>query len=134
MKARSRDILRDRRIAQRHKVKTALRVRVWKSGQPETRAQSVNLSLCGIFFVTDSAPGKDDIVEILLKMPSEITGELTTEWCCTGHVVRVEPVVSGKGRVGVGVQFYCYNVLHSEQVALPVTEELPRHMPAHYGR
>jgi hypothetical protein len=86
MKTSSQDILGDRRIAQRHKVKTALRVRVWKSGQPETRAQSVNLSLRGIFFVADSAPGKNDIVEILFKMPREITGEPTTKWCCTGHL------------------------------------------------
>lgn len=132
MKTRSRIILSDRRIAQRHNVKTTLRVRIWKSGQPEKRAQSVNLSQRGIFFVTDFAPGKDDIVEILLKMPREITGEPTTEWRCTGHVVRVEPLVSPKGRVGVGVQFYCYDVSRPEQAALPVFVGLPRHMPVHY--
>jgi PilZ domain len=131
MKTRSRDILRDRRIEQRHKVKTTLRVRVWKSGQPEKRGQSVNLSQRGIFFVTDSVLGKDDIVEILLQMPKEITGEPTTEWRCTGHVVRVEPVVSPKGRVGVGVQFYCYDVSRPEQAALPISAGLPRHMPVH---
>jgi|SRR5579864_1577570 len=32
---------RDRRIAQRHNIKTALRVRVWRSGLPEERAESV---------------------------------------------------------------------------------------------
>jgi len=44
-------------------------------------------------------------VEILLKMPEEITAEPTNEWRCTGHVVRVEKIDSSRGKIGVGVQF-----------------------------
>ena len=41
------------RISPRHLLKTALRVRVWKSGSTERRAESQNLSESGTFFATD---------------------------------------------------------------------------------
>jgi hypothetical protein len=53
-------------------------------------------------------------VEILLKMPEEISGNPATEWRCTGHVVRVEPVDTPQGKLGVGVQFDCYEILRSK--------------------
>ena len=99
---------RDRRFAERHRVKTTVRVRVWKSRLPEERTESVNLSQCGIFFLTESRLAEGEIVEILLKMPEEISGEPTTEWRCTGHVVRVEPAKLPRGKCGIGVHFYCY--------------------------
>ncbi len=64
----------------------------------------------GIFFATDSLLRVGTAVEVLLKMPEEITGEPTTEWLCTGHVVRVEPVNSSRGKLGVGVQFDCHQI------------------------
>jgi hypothetical protein len=54
-------------------------------------------------------------VEILLKMPEEISGRLTTEWRCTGHAVRLEPVDTRRGKLGVGIQFDCYEILQSEE-------------------
>jgi hypothetical protein len=44
-------------------------------------------------------------------MPEEISGNPATEWRCTGHVVRVEPVDTPRGKLGVGVQFDCYEIL-----------------------
>ncbi len=125
---------RDRRFAERHNLKTALRVRVWKANVPEKRAVSLNLSQRGVFFVTDSSLAKGEIVEILLKMPEEITGEPTTEWRCTGHVVRVEPVDSPKGKLGVGVHFYCYDVSRPQQPRLPAAAEILRAMPVLHER
>jgi hypothetical protein len=58
-------------------------------------------------------------VEILLKMPHEVTGKLTTEWRCTGHVVRLQPVETPWGNLGVGVQFDCYEILRSKTAASP---------------
>jgi hypothetical protein len=98
----------DRRITLRHNLKTALRIRLWKSSAPEQRSESVNLSERGILYATDSPPHIGTVVEVLLKMPEEITGEPTTEWLCSGHVVRIEPIDSPRGRLGVGVQFDCY--------------------------
>lgn len=100
----------DRRVSHRLSFKTPLRVRIWKSTVPEQRAESLNLSQDGVFFATDSPIREGETVEILLKMPEEITNEPATEWRCTGHVMRVERVDSARGKTGVGVQFDCYEV------------------------
>jgi len=100
----------DRRLSLRHEIKTPLRIRLWKSAAPERRGESVNLSERGILFASDSSLPIGTVVEVLLKMPEEITGEPTTEWLCSGHVVRVNPIDSPRGKLGVGVQFDCYQV------------------------
>ncbi len=100
----------DRRTVQRHALKTPLRVRVWKSAVPEHPGESRNISEQGMFFATDLPLRVGTVVEVLLKMPEEITGEPAREWRCTGHVVHVEPVNSPRGTPGVGVQFDCYQV------------------------
>jgi hypothetical protein len=123
---------RDRRFSQRHNFKTALRVRVWKSGLPEERAESVNISQRGIFFASDLCIAEGEVVEILLKMPEEITGQPTTEWLCTGQVVRLEPADSLKGKFGVGVQFYCYEASRFEQPYLSLISRSLRDMPVRH--
>jgi Tfp pilus assembly protein PilZ len=90
-------------------------VRAWKSGWNERRAESENLSERGVFFATDAPLIIGSEVEILLKMPEEISGRPTTEWRCTGHVVRLEPVDTRRGKLGVGIQFDCYEILRSEE-------------------
>lgn len=104
----------ERRISRRLQLKTALRVRVWKSGSSEQRAESENLSERGTFFATDAPLAIGSAVEILLKMPEEISGKPTTEWRCTGHVVRLESVDLRRGKLGVGVQFDCYEIVRSK--------------------
>lgn len=104
----------DRRVSRRLSFKTPLRVRIWKSTVPEQRAESLNLSQNGVYFATDSPIREGETVEILLKMPEEITDEPTTEWRCTGHVVRVDRVDSSRGKLGIGVQFDCYEVSRPE--------------------
>jgi PilZ domain len=100
----------DRRLFLRHNFKTALRIRLWKSPAPEQRSESVNLSERGLLFATDLPMSIGTVVEVLFKMPEQITGEPTTEWLCSGHVVRVAPIDSPQGKLGVGVQFDCYQV------------------------
>jgi Tfp pilus assembly protein PilZ len=111
---------RDQRIAQRHAIKTALRVRIWKSSESEDRAESVNLSQRGIFFVTNKPFQKGEAIEILLKMPEEITGEPPNEWRCTGSITRVQPMDSPRGKFGVAVRFDCYEVASQKQPEAPV--------------
>jgi hypothetical protein len=65
----------DRRVARRPFFKAPLRVRIWKSAAPESRAESVDHSEKEIFFATDSLLKEEMQVEVLLKMPAEITGE-----------------------------------------------------------
>jgi hypothetical protein len=104
----------DRRISPRLQLKTALRVGTWKSGKAEQRSESENLSERGAFFATDAPLAIGSAVEILLRMPEEITGKPATEWRCTGHVVRLQPLDISRGRLGVGVQFDCYEILRSK--------------------
>jgi hypothetical protein len=100
----------DRRVSLRHKFRLPLRVRIWKSGMPEQRTESENLSERGIYFPTNSPLRVGTAVQVLLKMPEAITGAPTTEWLCSGHVVRVEAFNSPRGKLGVGVQFDCYEI------------------------
>ncbi len=100
----------DRRISARLNIKTPLRVRIWKSKNPEQRSESINLSHSGIYFSSNSSLRERETVEILLNMPEELTDEPTAEWRCTGHVVRVERSKSNGEKVGVGVQFDCYEI------------------------
>ena len=125
---------RDRRFAQRHNIKTALRVRVWKSGLPEERTESVNLSERGIFFYTESRVAEGEIIEILFKMPEEVSGQPVNEWRCTGHVVRIEPPEMAKGKFGVGVQFYCYEASRVDQLLVSQVSRSLRDMPVHSER
>ena len=102
--------LSDRRVSPRHNFKLPLRVRILKSPIAEQRTESVNLSEGGIYFSTNSALRVGTAVQVLLKMPEAITGEPANEWLCSGHVVRIEASDSPRGKLGVGVQFDCYEV------------------------
>ncbi len=119
---------RDRRLAGRYKMKTPLRVRLWKSAVPECAGESVNLSQRGIYFATDSVLRKGETVEVFFNMPEEIVGEPASEWRCTGHVVRVEEINSPDGKQGVGVQFDCYEVSRSKPVDVAVGAGKPVRM------
>lgn len=119
---------KDRRLAGRYKVKAPLRVRLWKSAQPEQRAESVNVSQRGIYFETDSELREGETVEVFFNMPEEIIGEATSEWRCTGHVVRVESVEAAGGKVGVGVQFDCYEVSRSKPADVAAEAGKPSRM------
>jgi len=121
----------DRRLAGRYRVKTPLRVRVWKSAMPEHKAESVDLSQRGIYFATDSAFHTGETVEVFFNMPEEASGEAATEWRCTGHVVRTEAIKATGGKLGVGVQFDCYEVARSKPVEVEMA--MSRRMMAHTG-
>ncbi len=119
---------KDRRLAGRYKVKTPLRVRLWKSAVPEQTAESVNLSQRGIYFAIDSLLRQGETVEVSFNMPQEIIGEATSEWRCTGHVVRVESLKDPGGKLGVGVQFDCYEVSKSTPADVATEPGVPRRM------
>ncbi len=117
---------KDRRLAGRYNVKTPLRIRLWKSAAPEHTAESVNVSQRGIYFATDSVLREGETVEVFFNMPEEIIGEATGEWRCTGHVVRVEAADGTGGRLGVGVQFDCYEVSRSKPLEFTYLENPAR--------
>jgi len=104
----------DRRLAERHSLKRPLRVHIWKSRIPEYAAESINISQRGIYFKANSPLSEGEAIEVFFDMPEEIIGEPSSEWRCTGHVVRVEPIEATGGKRGVGVQFDCYEVSRSK--------------------
>lgn len=115
----------DRRLVERHKIRMPLRIRLWKSSVPEHAAESVNLSLRGIYFATDSKLIEGETVEVFFDMPEELIGEATSEWRCTGHVVRVEAARAAGGKLGVGVQFDCYEVAKAKASDVAIGSEMP---------
>jgi hypothetical protein len=76
----------DRRLVPRLNMKIRLRARILGSTSPERRAESENPSRGGVFFATDLQLKKGAKVELLLKMPREITGVQAIEVCISaGH-------------------------------------------------
>jgi hypothetical protein len=106
----------DRRQTVRHNLRTPIRIRLWKSASLEERGESENLSGNGILFATDSTLQVGALLEIQLKMPELVTGAPAAMWLCSGHVVRVMPINSLLGKLGIGVQFDCYEVDHGVAV------------------
>jgi PilZ domain len=115
----------DRRLVERHKIRMPLRIRLWKSAVPEHAAECVNLSQRGIYFATDSKLSEGETVEVFFNMPEEVVGEATSEWRCTGHIVRVEEPRAADGKLGVGVQFDCYEVAKSKASDVAIGSEMP---------
>lgn len=101
-------VVRDRRLAQRHCLAIPIRVRLWKSALPEEPSVSRNLSTRGAFFFTELPVQIGTVIELRLRMPGEISGETACEWRCTGHVVRIDG--GSEGRTPVAVQFDCYEI------------------------
>jgi len=107
----------ERRVSLRLPLKTALQVRIWKSGPAQRKTESVNLSQTGAFFATDEPIAVGSAIEILLKMPAEVTGKPATECRWSGHVVRLQPVDTPQGKFGVGIEFDYYEILRSKTAA-----------------
>lgn len=105
----------ERRHTVRLDLRIGLRVSVLKSTAPFRTSESVNLSSAGVYFVTDLPLAPGTPVQLLFKMPPEVTQVPATDWVCTGHVIHVKPVSSPNGSLGVGVQFDCYEVVPPEE-------------------
>ena len=101
----------ERRTATRLLLRIPLRFRpVTNPASPEQRAESLNISQRGVYFATESPPQAGTPVELLLKMPSELTGKTPVEIRCTARVVHVQPHSFVDGRAGVGVKIERYGM------------------------
>ena len=105
----------ERRLIRRHEIKAPLRIRLCKSNGPEQKAESLNLSEYGICFATDSLIHQGQTVEVVLRMPEEVSGEESDERRCTGRVVRVEQIESPSRHLAISVRFDCYEVTRTEE-------------------
>ena len=104
---------RERRLAERHAVKTPLRLRVRRSDMSEQKVESENVSRRGVFFNTDLQLNEGTMLDVLLEMPEAITGVPDAHWICLGHVVRVEQHDTPNRTRGIGVEFDFYVVSHA---------------------
>lgn len=104
---------KDRRLAQRHIMKTPLRLRVRRAESSELKVESENVSRRGVYFKTDMQLNEGTALDLLLEMPEVITGVRAAQWICFGHVVRVESTRTMSGSRGVGVEFDFYVVSHA---------------------
>jgi Tfp pilus assembly protein PilZ len=99
----------DRRAAPRLKMAVPLRFRPLKNQSiPEHEAATLNISNHGVYFTTNARLAEGLLIQVLLKMPQEVTGNGTKEWRFTGRVAHVEPLGTSKDASGVGVQFLYY--------------------------
>ena len=105
----------DRRSARRYHIKVPLRYRLRRSSASERTAQSENLSELGVFFLTDAELSVGAAVDLVVEMPSELSGVPAVQWLCTGHVVRVERTDSPHIGNRIGIQFDCYEILRPGQ-------------------
>jgi hypothetical protein len=97
----------------------ALHVPLWIrpmdfSQTPSQRAETSNISASGLCLLTELPFLLGTIVEMFLKMPAEIMGEIEREWCCKGRVVRVSDADAAGRQRSVAVKFQYYEVLQKE--------------------
>lgn len=103
---------RERRFTPRHKLQIPLTVQpLAGSDAPALSTHSTDVSIRGIYFATELSLEIGTPVQVLLRMPEEITGRASPKWSCTGRVVRVDREHESEGKRGIGVEIHCYDVL-----------------------
>jgi hypothetical protein len=102
----------ERRFTPRHKLKIPLEI--WNlagSADSVQSTESIDVSIRGIHFSTESRFEIGTPVQVLLRMPEEVTGRRSPRWNCRGRVVHVDGNCDVNGRKGVGVEIQYYDVL-----------------------
>ena len=68
----------------------------------------MNISTRGVYFATDLPLCQGQLVQVLLRMPKEVSGKVVNERRFTGRVAHIHRNVFANGMSGVGVQFLFY--------------------------
>lgn len=110
----------DRRLAPRYSLQIPLQLRMWRASGPAHAVKSVNLSGRGVLLDTELPLQVGSAVELYLKLPEEITGQPTTEWCCRGRIVRVVQYIPSNTRSRVGVRFESLDLSRLESLGKPL--------------
>jgi Tfp pilus assembly protein PilZ len=94
----------DRRTDPRVNACVAMRFRVLDNPEiSEQKAESQNMSQHGLYFVTSAPLVIGMPVELTLRIPHDLAQKVTSEVVCVGRVVRVQPIDSQNGRLGIGI-------------------------------
>jgi c-di-GMP-binding flagellar brake protein YcgR len=78
------------RRATRFKVEEPVSARWTNGGIHEARGRTRDISTGGLFFYAEFAPDNGSQIEVVLKLPAEVTGSDAKTVLCRGRVVRVE--------------------------------------------
>lgn len=105
----------ERRAAQRFDFHRSVSVR---RGSEEGLAFTQDLSARGMFLYTDMVLRKDDDLELVLDMPSEITLSADTRVRCQVRVLRVIPAATSH-KSGVAVMVRNYEFLNEASATAP---------------
>ena len=98
----------DRRFLPRTNLQLALRFRPVAKAGPEWTCQTINVSMLGAYFSADVAPPLNELVQVFIEIPAEVSGKPTAQYCFTARVVHAEKDQPVAGKTGVGVNFYSY--------------------------
>jgi PilZ domain len=66
-------------------------------------AETVNISELGIYFKSKEHIAFGEELEMVFRLPSELTGRGPEEVRCSARVVHVNASIDGKGTSGIGV-------------------------------
>jgi Tfp pilus assembly protein PilZ len=99
----------ERRIDTRVNIRVPLRFRVLNNpGSAEHAAESENISQRGMFFSTTVPLKVGTPVEVSLRMPQELAGQMSSDVKCVARVVHVRPSASPGGKSGIGLHIERY--------------------------
>jgi hypothetical protein len=99
----------ERRIDTRVNVCVPLRFRVLNNpGSTEQTAHSENISQRGLYFMTNVPLKVGTPVEVSMRMPQEIAGQVVSDVKCVARVVHVKPNAAPGGLSGIGVHIERY--------------------------
>jgi hypothetical protein len=97
----------DRRAAPRFRIAIPLHFQLAKSSEPESAAETLDVSSGGMCMETDAPPRVGAILLVHLRLPEMIMGWHVPEWSITGRVVYVG-LSAEPAKYDVGVQFHYY--------------------------
>jgi hypothetical protein len=109
-------VIAERRRADRHSLKIALRLGNCASSGLDQIGQSIDISATGAFLETDLSFQVGSPIDLHLQLPHEITGQPTMEWHCRGRVIRVTSHPASRCLSRVGMRF---DWLNASRVRVP---------------
>jgi hypothetical protein len=93
----------ERRQAPRYVMRIPLTFRpaTHVAASPRTYGEIVDISPLGVSFLTRNGAVVGETLQMFLKLPEEVIGKPSPEWCWTGRVVRVRPLADRFFEIGV---------------------------------
>jgi hypothetical protein len=102
------------RKALRYKTEEPVSARWTNGGIREVSGRTRDVSTAGLFFYAAFAPDDGSQIEVVVKLPAEVTGSDAKTVLCRGRVVRVEAVEEGapETKYGVAVEMDSYELIY----------------------